>query len=67
MQPDTEELHQKLAALMLEHRELDEEIERLQQQASCDQFKVLRLKKRKLLLKDMITRIKSQLIPNLNA
>lgn len=67
MQLDTEELHQKLAVLTLEHRELDEEINRLQQQSHYDQFKVLRLKKRKLLLKDMITRINSQLIPDLNA
>lgn len=67
MYPDTEELHQKLAILSQEHRELDEQITRLQQEAGHDQFKLTRLKKRKLLLKDMITRINSQLIPDLNA
>lgn len=64
---DTEALHQRLAELTHEHRELDEAIARLQANDEHDQFQVTRLKKRKLLLKDMIVRIKSQLIPDLNA
>ena len=67
MYPDTEALHQKLAELTHEHRELDETIANLQSDPEHDQFQVSRLKKRKLLLKDMIVRIKSQLIPDLNA
>ncbi len=67
MYPDTEALHQKLAELTHEHRELDEAIANLQSDPEHDQFQVSRLKKRKLLLKDMIVRIKSQLIPDLNA
>lgn len=64
MHQDTEMLHQQLATLMQEHRELDEAIAQLQAQADHDQFKSTRMKKRKLLLKDMISRINSQLIPD---
>lgn len=64
MHQDTEMLHQQLATLMQEHRELDEAIAHLQAQADHDQFKATRMKKRKLLLKDMISRINSQLIPD---
>ncbi|QTR50194.1 YdcH family protein [Candidatus Thiothrix anitrata] len=64
MQQDIEVLHQQLATLMQEHRELDEAIEQLLAQADHDQFKATRMKKRKLLLKDMIAKISSQLIPD---
>ncbi len=67
MTPNPEILHQKLALLTQEHRELDKLIETLREQTDYDQFAVTRLKKRKLLLKDMITRVRSQLIPDLNA
>ena len=67
MLQDKEELHRKLAELTQEHRELDESIAHLAQEPHCDQIKASRLKKRKLLLKDMISRINSQLIPDLNA
>lgn len=64
MQPDTELLHQKLAELMQEHREIDATIAALIAEPNYDQFKATRLKKRKLLLKDMMMRVKSQLIPD---
>ena len=67
MTTNAEVLHQILAILLQEHRELDQTIEVLRQQSDYDQFQVTRLKKRKLLLKDMITRLRSQLIPDLNA
>ncbi len=67
MQQDTEELHRKLAELTQEHRELDEMLAALLQEPTTDQLKISRLKKRKLLLKDMISRLNSQLIPDLNA
>ncbi|MEB4592085.1 DUF465 domain-containing protein [Candidatus Thiothrix sp. Deng01] len=67
MHLDTEALHSKLAALTQEHRELDAAISALMQESSYDQFRVSRMKKRKLLIKDMISRINSQLIPDLNA
>ena len=67
MTPNPEILYQKLALLTQEHRELDKLIETLREQTDYDQFAVTRLKKRQLLLKDMITRVRSQLIPDLNA
>lgn len=67
MTPNEEELRQKLALLAQEHRDLDTAIAALLLDPQCDQFKVSRLKKRKLLLRDMISRIQSLLIPDLNA
>lgn len=60
-------LKEKLAALKTEHRDLDDVIARLTDQAPVDQLQIQRLKKRKLLLKDMIARIESVLLPNIIA
>jgi hypothetical protein len=40
---------------------------RLSMDANTDELQMKRLKKRKLMLKDQITRLESQLIPDLNA
>lgn len=58
---------QQLADLKRQHRELDEEIQALVTSAASDQLLLKRLKKRKLMLKDQITRLESELIPDLNA
>jgi hypothetical protein len=55
---------QRLAALRLEHRDLDVAIARLQSDIDADELAVKRLKKRKLLLKDSIARLESALIPD---
>lgn len=60
-------LKEKLAALRVEHRDLDDVIRRLQDQMPLDQLQIQRLKKRKLLLKDMIARIESELVPDIIA
>ncbi len=60
-------LQQRLENLRLEHRDLDDAIASLLDNAYIDQLQLTRLKKRKLLLKDMIARIESELIPDLNA
>ncbi|TFH50421.1 MAG: DUF465 domain-containing protein [Lysobacterales bacterium] len=57
----------RLAELRVEHRDLDDVIARLLEGPYVDQLQVRRLKKRKLLLKDAITRLQSELIPNLDA
>jgi hypothetical protein len=57
----------KLEALQLEHRDLDDIILRLAEQPGMDQLQLRRLKKRKLLIKDIIARLESQLIPDLDA
>ncbi len=58
---------QKLRALRIEHRDLDEVIARLSLDLHTDELQIKRLKKRKLVLKDQILMLESQLIPDLNA
>ena len=58
---------EKLRNLRIEHRDLDEVIMRLSMDMNTDELQMKRLKKRKLMLKDQITRLESQLIPDLNA
>ena len=57
------QLHQ----LESEHRDLDEVIERLGDDKPFDQLKLQRLKKRKLALKDEITKLRSQILPDIIA
>jgi len=58
---------QKLRALRIEHRDLDEVIARLSLDIHIDELQLKRLKKRKLVLRDQIHLLESQLIPDLNA
>jgi len=67
MDLDTEALKAKLATLKTEHRDLDQMIVRLAEHAPVDQLELQRLKKRKLLLKDQITKIESELLPDIIA
>ncbi len=64
---DDEQLHQKLFELQLEHRALDDMIHRMSDAVYVDQLQLRRLKKRKLQLKDAITRLRSRLIPDIDA
>ena len=57
----------RLRALEVEHRDLDEIVARLGLQQGIDELLLKRLKRRKLLLKDQISQLKSLLIPNLDA
>ena len=61
------QLHHRLQALLLEHGDLDVAIDALQANPYVDQLQLRRMKKRKLQLKDAITRLESKLIPDLNA
>ncbi len=58
---------QRLRELRIEHRDLDDVICRLSMDIYVDELQLRRLKKRKLLLKDQIMRLESELIPDLNA
>jgi hypothetical protein len=58
---------ERLRQLRIEHRDLDEIISRLSLDLHIDELQLKRLKKRKLMLKDQISRLESQLIPDLNA
>ena len=64
---DLDELRQRLEALRLEHRDLDDVIARLTEKAPYDQLQLQRLKKRKLRLKDVISRIVNDLQPDIIA
>ena len=56
-----------LALLKVEHRRLDEEIERLRGSGNCDQLELARMKKRKLVLKDEIQLLSDRIIPDIIA
>lgn len=56
-----------LALLKVEHRRLDEEIERLRASGNCDQLELARMKKRKLVLKDEIQVLSDRIIPDIIA
>ncbi|MEZ5498417.1 MAG: YdcH family protein [Steroidobacteraceae bacterium] len=58
---------EKLRQLRIEHRDLDDVISRLALDSRIDELQLSRLKKRKLVLKDQIARLESELIPDLNA
>ena len=58
---------ERIKQLRDEHRDLDLAIAEMSTKASSDQFMLKRMKKRKLRLKDMIARLESEQIPDLNA
>ena len=64
---ETAELMRWLEDLRVEHRDLDEVIKYMIETKHSDLMRIQRLKKRKLRLKDMITKLESELIPNLDA
>ena len=64
--PDEVVLRAKLAELMQDHRDLDAAILALESGIS-DPLQLTRLKKRKLQLKDQITKINDQLLPDIIA
>lgn len=59
--------YERLRELRVSHRDLDILIDQLQHDPDVDQLRIRRLKKRKLLLKDMISALESELIPDLDA
>lgn len=61
------DLRARLMALQTEHRDLDDIIGRLSDATPFDQLQLIRLKKRKLLLKDEIIRLQSRLLPDIIA
>jgi hypothetical protein len=64
---DPEVLRKQIAALEEEHRALDRHIGELAHDTTADQVELRRMKKRKLAIKDAVERLRSQLIPDLNA
>ena len=64
---DRDALEAKLIELKTEHRDLDDAIARMGKQVPFDQLQMQRLKKRKLQLKDAISRLQAQLVPDIIA
>jgi hypothetical protein len=60
-------LRDRIIELEVEHRDLDDLVNRLVGNPFVDQLQLRRFKKRKLHLKDMIAKLRSQLIPDLDA
>lgn len=56
-----------LAALRLEHRDLDKAVHELSRLPGRDELQLSRMKKRKLLLKDSISKLESRMIPDWDA
>ncbi len=61
------EIQARLAELREEHRDLDQAIARMADSPSANQLQLVRLKKRKLRLRDQISYWESRLIPDLDA
>ncbi len=57
----------RLRELRISHGDLDDLIDRLSHDPLVDQLRIRRLKKRRLILKDMIASLESELIPDLDA
>ncbi|TAK91959.1 MAG: DUF465 domain-containing protein [Burkholderiaceae bacterium] len=60
-------LEQRLVTLQVEHRDLDQVINRLALEPVQDELQLRRLKKRKLQLKDNIILLQQQLTPDIPA
>ena len=60
-------MRERLHILEVEHHDLDDVIVRLAADPTQDQLQLRRLKKRKLFLKDQISRLRTRLIPDIIA
>jgi len=67
MNNDPDNILARIEQLRLEHRDLDDVIDRLSSDAAPDLVQLQRLKKRKLVLKDLIARLASGNIPDIIA
>jgi hypothetical protein len=63
MDHDLDSLPRQLIALRMEHADLDSLIDRVLFDGAADDLALRRLKKRRLLLRDRIARIESELEP----
>jgi len=64
---ELQSIRARITLLELEHGDLNDIIDRLGQDPTQDQLQLRRLKKRKLVLKDQISRLQAQIIPDIIA
>ena len=67
MLEEQEDMQRKIKELKVEHRDLDIVIQQLSDCVPVDFLRLQRLKKRKLFLKDSISKIESMLLPDIIA
>ena len=67
LEEELEVIKKRIVELQIEHRDLDEVIGRLSQDADPDELQIRRLKKRKLVLKDQITLLQMRITPDIPA
>jgi hypothetical protein len=67
MATDRQTALRRLEEMRTEHRDLDDVIRKIMASPPSDQLQIQRLKKRKLLLKDMISKAESELLPDIIA
>ena len=65
--PLSDDVRRRITELEVEHRDLDAVIDALIRDVRHEELQLRRLKKRKLQLKDHITLLKMQLIPDIPA
>lgn len=61
------DVRRRIIELQSEHRDLDAAIVQLSQHGPRDELQMQRLKKRKLFIKDSITRLEMDLVPDIPA
>ena len=61
------QIEARIAALEIEHHDLDDVIRRLSGDPAQDGLQLRRFKKRKLVLKDQIQKLRARLIPDIIA
>jgi hypothetical protein len=64
---EIEAIKTRLLILRQEHRDLDDAIIRMSEGPYRNELQLKRMKRRKLLIKDMIVNLEDSLIPDLNA
>jgi hypothetical protein len=67
VEEDIASIKDRIAQLRIEHRDLDDVINRLNDTSTQDELQLRRLKRRKLMLKDQISWLERQLSPDMPA
>jgi hypothetical protein len=61
------DIRARISALLSEHRDLDDMIARVTEKSPFDQLQMQRMKKRKLAIKDQLSRLENMLIDDIIA
>lgn len=67
LDPEQIALLEKMNNILTEHRDLDDIIEKLMENPVADRLQIQRLKKRKLQLKDELSRLREKILPDIIA